>query len=469
MALQESDRLVIFGITGDLAKKMTLPSLYRLERRGLLKVPVVTVASQPWTHEHLVAHTRECVEKAEGTIDEKVFARLAKRLSYVGGNFLDPDLYVNLKKALGKATAPTYYLEIPPSLFVKVAEQLHAADMTSGSARIVFEKPFGTSLSTAVELNEKLHTMLREEQIFRIDHYLGKEPVLDVVYFRFANQIFEPIWNAHYVDCIMVTMAEDFGVEDRGSFYDAVGTIRDVVQNHLLQVISLVTMEAPVKDMTGPRLSIFRAIPDADPKFMVKGQYEGYLKVPGVKPKSKTETFVALKLSIHNWRWGGLPVFIRAGKDMPVKATEVVVRFKKLNPIYIGGRMRTSRWYDDIVFRLGADPGVTMGIRVKTPGHNDVEPVELGVDFLKALGDTAPEPYELLLTSAMAGDHTLFPDQSVEEETWRIVQPLLDDNSTPKKYKPGTWGPQEANDMVKSHGGWREPTCDSDDAEHKTP
>ncbi len=461
MALQESDRLVIFGITGDLAKKMTLPSLYRLERRKLLKVPVVTVASQPWTQEHLVAHARECIEKAEGQIDELVFARLAKRLSYVGGDFLDPDLYTKLKKAIGKAKAPTYYLEIPPPLFAQVAEQLYAAGMTSGDARIVFEKPFGTSLDTAVQLNAKLHTMVREEQIFRIDHYLGKEPVLDVVFFRFANQIFEPIWNSHYVDCIMVTMAEDFGVADRGSFYDAVGTIRDVVQNHLLQVISLVTMEAPVRDMTGPRLSIFRAIPDAQTQYMVKGQYEGYQEVPGVKPRSKTETFVALKLNIHNWRWGGTPVFIRAGKNLPVKATEVVVRFKKLNPIFIGGRMRTSRWHDDIVFRLGSDPGVSIDIRVKTPGRNDVEPVMLGVDFLKALGSDAPEPYELLLTSAMGGDHTLFPNQSVEEETWRIVQPLLDDKSTPTKYKKGSWGPQEAQDMVKAHGGWREPTCDT--------
>lgn len=457
MALQEADRLVIFGITGDLAKKMTLPSLYRLERRGMLKVPVITVAFDDWTHDQLIAHARESIEAVEGQIDEVVFTRLAQRLAYVHGDFKDPALYVDLKRELGNSHAATFYLEIPPSLFVTVAQELYNADLLHGDARVVFEKPFGTSYKTAVDLNRTLHSIMREDQIFRLDHYLGKEPVQDLLYLRFANTLFEPLWDNHYVDCIMITMSEDFGVEDRGSFYDPVGTIRDVVQNHLLQVLALCTMEIPVGSIAEPRLDIFRAIPDADPAHCVRGQYAGYLDVKGVKPDSTTETFVALRLLINSWRWGGVPVFIRAGKDLPVKATEVVIRMKKLPPIFINGRLRESRWHDDIVLRLGNDPGVSLAVRVKKPGVDSVEPVQLSVDFAKALGDV-PEPYEMLLTSAMAGNKSVFPDEKTVEETWRIVQPLLDLDTPPEIYEPGTWGPRAAINMTASHGGWREPT-----------
>lgn len=457
MALQEADRLVIFGITGDLAKKMTLPSLYRLERRGMLKVPVITVAFDDWTHDQLIAHARESIEAVEGQIDEAVFTRLAQRLAYVHGDFKDPALYVDLKRELGNSHAATFYLEIPPGLFVTVAQELYNADLLHGDARVVFEKPFGTSYKTAVDLNRTLHSIMREDQIFRLDHYLGKEPVQDLLYLRFANTLFEPLWDNHYVDCIMITMSEDFGVEDRGSFYDPVGTIRDVVQNHLLQVLALCTMEIPVGSIAEPRLDIFRAIPDADPAHCVRGQYAGYLDVKGVKPDSTTETFVALRLLINSWRWGGVPVFIRAGKDLPVKATEVVIRMKKLPPIFINGRLRESRWHDDIVLRLGNDPGVSLAVRVKKPGVDSVEPVQLSVDFAKALGDV-PEPYEMLLTSAMAGNKSVFPDEKTVEETWRIVQPLLDLDTPPEIYEPGTWGPRAAINMTASHGGWREPT-----------
>ena len=259
MALQEADRLVIFGITGDLAKKMTLPSLYRLERRGMLNVPVITVAFDNWTHEQLINHARESIESVEGKIDETVFTRLAERLSYVHGDFNDPKLYGKLKKALKGSHAATFYLEVPPSLFVIVAQHLYNADLLHGDARVVFEKPFGTSYDTAVDLNRTLHSIMREDQIFRLDHYLGKEPVQDVLYLRFGNTMFEPTWDNHYIDCIMITMSENFGVDDRGSFYDdPVGTIRDVVQNHLLQVLALVTMEVPVADIAAPRLDIFK-------------------------------------------------------------------------------------------------------------------------------------------------------------------------------------------------------------------
>jgi glucose-6-phosphate 1-dehydrogenase len=457
MALQTSDRLVIFGITGDLAKKMTLPSLYRLERRGMLHVPIVTVAFNDWTHDQLVAHARESIETQEGGIDEEVFTRLAHRMSYVHGDFKSPELYQNLKTELGDTNSACFYLEVPPSLFVIVAQQLYNADMLHGEARIVFEKPFGTSYITAVDMNRTLHSIMREDQIYRLDHYLGKEPVQDLLYLRFANTLFEPVWDNRSVGCIMITMAEDFGVADRGSFYDPVGTIRDVVQNHLLQVLALTTMEVPVHDIAAPRLDIFRAVPDIDPKHVVRGQYDGYRQVPGVNPDSTTETFVALELRINSLRWGGVPIFIRAGKDLPVKATEVVVRMKKLPPLYINGRLRESQFYDDIVLRLGSDAGVSLAIRVKQPGGDHLEPVDLSVDFAKALGD-APEPYELLLTSAMAGDRSLFPDEATVEETWRIVQPILDDPTPPSVYMPGTWGPQAAIDMTAEYGGWREPT-----------
>lgn len=456
MALQESDRLVIFGITGDLAKKMTLPSLYRLEVRGLLRVPIISVAFEDWTLEKLIAHAHDCISHVEGSIDEEVFARFAARLSYIHGDFKDPLLYAKLTQALVGAKAPTFYLEIPPQLFVVVAQQIAAVGLLAGDARIVFEKPFGTSLETAVALNKVLHSFMREEQIFRLDHYLGKEPVLDLLYLRFSNTWFEPTWNNHYVDCVMITMAENFGVQDRGSFYDSVGTIRDVVQNHLFQVLGLTTMEIPVADFSSPRYNIFKAMPDADATHMVRGQYDGYLDTPGVRPGSTTETFVALKLYINSWRWAGVPIFIRAGKNLPVKATEVVIRMKRLNPIFINGGLREAHWNDDIVLRLGNDAGVTIAVQVKSPGADRTEPVQLGVDFKNALGDV-PEPYEMLLLSAMAGDKSFFPDEKSVEETWRIVQPIIDDPSVPLSYEPGSWGPRAAINMTASHGGWRTP------------
>lgn len=457
MTLQASDRLVIFGITGDLARKMTLPTLYRLERRGILRVPILAVAFDDWTHEQLVKHAHDSIEKVEGSVDEAVFARLAQRLTYCHGDFKDPALYDEIGKMIKGSVAPTYYLEIPPGLFVTVAQQLVAAGLMRGDARIVFEKPFGTSYESAVELNKTLHSIMREDQIYRLDHYLGKEPVLDLLYLRFSNTMFEPLWQNHYVDSIMITMAEDFGVADRGSFYDVVGTVRDVVQNHLLQVLALTTMEVPVSDISTPRIDIFRAMPDADPAHVVRGQYAGYQDVKGVKPDSKTETFVALKLLINSWRWSGVPVFIRAGKCLPMKATEVVIRMKKLKPIYINGRLRESHWYDDYILRLGGDAGISLSVRVKSPGEDNVEPVKLSVDFSKALGDV-PEPYELLLTSAMHGDRGFFPDERTVEETWRIVEPILQMDSAPEIYEPGTWGPKAAIDMTAAHGGWRVPT-----------
>lgn len=458
MSLQESDRLVIFGIMGDLARKMTLPALYHLERRGLLHVPVIVTARRDMTAEEIIAHTHDCVMAVEGAVDEDIFDRLSKRITYVRGDMDDEELYSDLATVLKGSVAPTFYLEVPPEWFVTVAQMLNKQGLTDGDARLIFEKPFGTSLQTATELNQQLHAFLREEQIFRIDHYLGKEPVQDIPYLRFGNAFFEPMWNSHYVDSIMVTMAENFGVEDRGAFYDKVGAIRDVVQNHLLQLTALTAIEPPTGDLTVPRQDLFRSIPDADPAHMVRGQYIGYQDIKGVAPGSTTETFVALRIEIDSWRWGGTPVLIRAGKNLPVKATEVVVRLKKIPKVYIGGRLRQIRGYDDIVLRLGSDPGVDLAIRVKSPGEDAVEPVNLRVDFKTALGEM-PEPYEVLLSDAIAGNKALFPDERTIEETWRIVQPLLDDPVPPLPYEPGSWGPEAANEIAAPYGGWREPTA----------
>lgn len=457
MALQESDRLVIFGITGDLAHKMTLPSLYRLERRKMLNVPILGIAFDDISTDDFIKLARAAIENVEGKVDEVVFARLAARLSYLHGDFADDALYEQIVNACEGSNHITFYLEIPPSLFVTVAQKLVAVGLTAGDSRIVFEKPFGTSLTTAKQLNTTLHSLLREEQIFRIDHYLGKDPVMDVMYLRFANSIFESVWNDHYVASIMITMAENFGVDDRGSFYDSVGTIRDVVQNHLLQVLALVAMEVPVAELASPRLDVFRCIPEADPAQAVLGQYAGYQDVKGVKPGSLTETFVTMLLQIDSLRWGGTPVLIRAGKCLPVKATEVVVRLRRLPPVWFAGRLRHVRHDDDIVLRLGGDPGVDLTVRVKSAGLDQLEPVNLNVDFRTALGEV-PEPYEVLLTDALAGDKTRFPDEKSIEETWRIVQPLLDTGRAPNIYRPGSWGPQAAIDMAARFGGWRQPT-----------
>ncbi|MDP3972874.1 MAG: glucose-6-phosphate dehydrogenase [Candidatus Nanopelagicales bacterium] len=457
MPLEASDRLVIFGITGDLAHKMTLPSLFRLERRGLLKVPVLGVAFDDMTRSQFVDFARQVISEHVEHFDSEVFDRLAARFNYVHGDFSDPALYSEVASACGGSKSPTFYLEIPPSLFVTVAENLVAVGLTEGDGRIVFEKPFGTSLETAVALNAKLHTLLREEQIFRIDHYLGKDPVMDLLYLRFSNTLFEPVWNHNHALAIMVTMAEDFGVDDRGSFYDSVGTVRDVVQNHLMQVLAMVSMEIPVQDLSDQRADLFRCIPQASLRKAVFGQYDGYLDVKGVKPNSITETFVALELNIESWRWGGIPVFIRAGKKLPVKATEVVLRLSKVPPVFVGGKVRRLKWHDDIVLRLGDDPGVNLAVHVKSPGADAVEPVNLRVDFKTALGE-APSPYEVLLLSALKGDNTLFPDERSVEETWRIMDPLLARTEVPLMYEPGTWGPQTAIDMANAYGGWREPT-----------
>ncbi|MBA2424464.1 MAG: glucose-6-phosphate dehydrogenase [Actinobacteria bacterium] len=455
---ETADALVVFGITGDLARRMTLPALYRLTEQGLLTCSVIGVGRRPLRDDELAEQARESVTAAVDDVDEKVLADLLSRLHYIGGDAEDGSLYDRLRDALGGATAPVFYLATPPSMFLEVAEELAGAGLAD-NARLVVEKPFGSDLRSARELNERLTAIFPEDRLYRIDHFLGKEPVQDIIYLRFANALFEPVWSREDVDSIQITLAEDFGVEGRGSFYDNVGAIRDVVQNHLLQVLALAAMEPPSGGedaIPRRRLDVFRAMPAVDPDNAVLGQYEGYREIEGVAPKSDTETFVALRLEIENWRWAGIPIFIRAGKALPVSATEVVVRLQRVPQLRWGSHRLRTPGNDDIVLRVGRNAGVTIGIRAKTPGKEVSQPVSLDLHFTDELGEP-PEPYERLLADALRGDSTLFPRWDVIEETWRIVQPLLDSPPPLERYAQGTWGPASADLLAAQNGGWRVP------------
>jgi len=453
-----ADALVLFGITGDLARKMTLPALYRLEARDLLPCPVLGVGRREGGKEEIHTRARAAIEEAGESVDEAIFRRLADRLRYVAGDVTDPELYTKIAHALGGAERPVFYLAIPPSYFGPTVEALGAAGLTT-SARVVIEKPFGEDLASATELNRRIRRVLEEDQVYRIDHFLGKEPVQDIVYLRFANEILEPIWNRYHVSTVQINMAEDFDVADRGSFYDPVGALRDVVQNHLLQILALVTMEAPAgghDPIADRRLDVLRSIPDADPSAYVRGQYEGYREVKGVRPDSETETFAALRLEIDNWRWAGVPFLIRTGKALPVTATEVDIRFRLPPAILMGDRIGEVKRHNHMTLRIGPEPGASLGVMVKAPGEDRPEPVHLDFSFHEQLG-RAPAPYERLLLDAINGDGTLFPRQEVIEETWRILQPLLDAPPPIERYARGSWGPASADRLAQDHGGWRVP------------
>jgi glucose-6-phosphate 1-dehydrogenase len=455
-----ADVLVIFGITGDLARKMTFRSLYRLERRHMLDCPIVGVARDEWSAAALHDHARSAIETAGDTIDEEVFDRFAQRLSMVSGDFGDARTYDRVARAIEGKHTPVFYLEIPPSLFGSVVEGLAHANLTA-NARVVVEKPFGHDLASARELNKQLRNVLEEWQIFRIDHFLGKEPAMDIMFLRFANSVFEPLWNRDRIQCVQITMAENFGVEDRGNFYDPVGALRDVVQNHLLQLIGLFAAEPPsVADADGlrdKRAEVFRAIPSIDPAHYVRGQYDGYRSIKGVKPDSQTETFAAVRLEIDNWRWSGVPFFLRAGKALPVRATEIRVIFKRPPKLAI-----TSLTPDpnELVLRIDPNPGTDMVIQAKEPGANQTRSVDLSLIFAEELGE-APEPYERLLSDAMRGDSSQFAREDGVEETWRIVQPLLDAPPPVQPYEVGSWGPPAAAKLLSGHPKWREPWLES--------
>ncbi|MDR0360061.1 MAG: glucose-6-phosphate dehydrogenase [bacterium] len=454
-----SDALVFFGATGDLAHKKIFPALYAMSKRGVLDLPVIGVAYSGWNLEQLRDRAKDSIETFGGGVDDAgALENLLSRLRYVDGDYSDSETFTQLTKTLDGAQRPTHYLAIPPVLFETVIQHLGSSGAAKG-ARVVVEKPFGHDLASARELNRVVHSVFPEESIFRIDHYLGKEAIENISYFRFANSFLEPIWNRAHVANVQVTMAEDFGVQGRGKFYDATGCLRDVVQNHLFQIVAILAMEPPVgKGYEGERdekAKVFRAMVPLQSDDLVRGQFAGYRDEADVAPDSDTETYAALRLHIDSWRWQGVPFFLRAGKNLKETATEVFVEFKAPPLAIFPDAVPPPGRANYVRFRVAPHPGIALAARVKTPGEEfRGEQEEL---FLSEAHHREEEPYERLLGDAIAGNGTLFTRQDAVEAAWAVVDPVLKHHRRVYPYAPGSWGPEAADALAKHVGGWHVP------------